>query len=68
MAKSYFIKERHNPQLGVYYVAEGQMTKKAAKSAEDNCVYGSVNMLEYKTETEYKDAIELLIEKGERIH
>jgi len=30
MAKKFYIKERHNPQTGVYYVPQGQLTKKDA--------------------------------------
>lgn len=31
----FYIKERHNPQLGVYYKAEGKLSKKRAKEKEE---------------------------------
>lgn len=36
--KKFYIKERHNPQTGVYYVACGQMSKQQAKSYEKHCM------------------------------
>lgn len=66
MKKSYYIKERHNPQLGTYYVRCGQMTKKEAKQ-HTTPGYGYNVMMEYKTEEEYQEAINTLVEKGERI-
>ncbi len=53
MTKKFYIKERHNPQLGVYYTAMGQMTKKEAKAAEKS-IYGTNYMLPFDTEEDYK--------------
>jgi hypothetical protein len=59
---NYYIKERHNPQIGIYYKAYGKMTKKEAKKAEESlCGYNI--MWEFKTEKEYLDkCAELKIE------
>lgn len=54
----WWIKERHNPQLGVYYVAMGQMSKAEARTHEST-VYGSNVMLPYDTEEAYKEALAL---------
>lgn len=54
--KKFYIKERHNPQLGTYYVACGQMTKKEAKSYEDTR-YGTNVMHGYDTAEEYEKAL-----------
>ena len=48
----YYIKERHNPQTGVYYVACGQLSKTAAKKKE-NSLYGYNTMIPFDTEQEY---------------
>lgn len=63
----YYIKERHNPQLGVYYKAQGKLTKKEAREYETGCLYGSNYMLEYKTEEEYNEAIAKLKAEGHRV-
>lgn len=66
--KSYYIKKRNNPQhRKPYYVACGQLSKTAAKRKEKS-LYGFNTMLEYKTEQEYKDAIELLKSQGFLVH
>jgi hypothetical protein len=44
----FWIKERHNPQLGTYYVSLGQLTKAAAKKYEKES-YGRNIMLPFKT-------------------
>jgi hypothetical protein len=62
----YYIKERHNPQLGVYYVACGQMSIKKAKQAERR-IYGDNYMLSFDTEQEYQAKIKSLKASGERI-
>lgn len=55
--KSYWIKERHNPQFDTpYYVACGQLSKSEAKR-KGSPLYGSINMLEYKTRAEYLQAM-----------
>ena len=53
--KSFYIKQRHNPQLGVFYVACGQLTVKEAK-AKESAIYGSNVMMKYPTEKEYNEA------------
>ena len=53
----WWIKQRHNPQIGVYCVAMGQMSVRAAKCVEDNTLYGSTVMLRYETEKEYEVAV-----------
>ena len=68
MAKlSYWIKERHNPQLGVYYVLCGQMPVKEAEAFESP-LYGNNVMHRYRTEKEYNEAIESLEKAGAKIH
>ena len=62
----YYIKERHNPQLGVYYKAEGKLSKKRSKEKEGS-LYGHNFMFEYDTEEEYEQAIRTLKERGERV-
>lgn len=61
--KLFYIKERHNPQLGVYYVGCGQMTKNDAKKAETP-LYGMNIMHPYETEAEYLEEICKLKEAG----
>ena len=66
--KSFYIKERHNPQLKKpYYVACGQLSKKEAAKNE-NSVYGTNIMMPYSTEVDYKNAIEQLEQKGYTVH
>lgn len=64
--KSYYVKQRNNPQLGVYYVKMGQMTKKDAR-AHGKSIYGSNTMLEFKTLAEYETFVESLEKEGQRI-
>ena len=64
--KYYWIKERHNPQLGTYYVLCGQLAVKEAKLRERS-IYGSNTMHKYATEKEYDDAVDLIMERGERV-
>ena len=54
--KSYWIKERHNPQLGVNYYPCGKLSKAEAKKKE-NTLYGTNYMHEYKTFEEYDNAL-----------
>ena len=56
MNKLWYIKERHNPQLGIYYIACGQMTKKEARKAERS-LYGSNYMYSYSNEEDYNKAV-----------
>jgi hypothetical protein len=57
--KKFWIKERYNPQLGVYYVPCGQLSKAAAKRKE-HALYGDNIMLEFDTEDEYNAKVEEL--------
>lgn len=47
----YYIKERHNPQLGVYYVALGQLSKKEV-GRKERASYG-MNVVTGYTKAEY---------------
>jgi hypothetical protein len=64
--KQYWIKERHNPQLGVYYVACGQLSVKEARKKEQT-IYGENVMLCYETEESYRAALESLRKRGESV-
>lgn len=64
--KSYWIKARHNPQLGTYYTACGQLSKKDAK-AMTKPLYGHNDMLEFATEAEYTAKLAELKTQGERV-
>lgn len=67
MAKqAFWIKERHNPQLGVYYVACGQMSKMEAKKHETS-LYGSNVMHSFATKEEYDTEILALKAAGDRV-
>jgi hypothetical protein len=58
--KSYWIKERHNPQFDKpYYSACGQLSRREAAKKE-NSLHGFNVMHEYKTEAEYLAALEQL--------
>lgn len=63
--KKFWIKERHNPQLGVYYVAQGQMSKSEAKKHEGS-IYGSNYMISFDTEEQYNARIKELRDAGEK--
>ena len=60
---NYYIKERHNPQLGIYYVPYGQLTKKYAKESV-NAIYGENRMLEFNTKEAYENKIDELRKAG----
>lgn len=66
MTKLWWIKERHNPQLGVYFVPEGQLSKRAAKAAE-RAIYGSNYMCSFNSEKAYLARIAELKAAGHRI-
>lgn len=53
----FWIRERHNPQLGVYYTAMGQMPERKAKRHE-RPVYGENRMLRFDSEADYKQGLE----------
>jgi hypothetical protein len=64
MAKQYYIKERSNPQFKKpYYIACGQLSRTQVKAAEST-VYGSNNMLPFKTLEEYEAALKKLVADG----
>lgn len=65
-AKKYWIKERYNPQLGIYFVACGQLSKTAA-AIEGKAIYGRNTMFAYETEKEYLDRIKYLQEKLNKV-
>jgi len=65
--KSYYIKERVNPQTGTYFVLKGQLTKKEVKKEEES-IYGTNIMHEYKTNQDYNAAINTLLNKNEKIY
>jgi len=66
MTKKWYIKERHNPQLGMYYVAMGQMSKANAKRYEKP-LYGDNVMLAFDTEEAYQDRLAELEASGETV-
>lgn len=45
--KYYWIKERHNPQLGIYFIGYGQISSKKAKPME-NSLYGMNCMIQFE--------------------
>ena len=63
----YWIKERHNPQLGVYYVACGNLSIKDAMKMEGGS-YGHNIMIKFPSETAYNNALQMLKDRGERVH
>jgi len=64
--KHFWIKERHNPQLGVYYVAYGQLTKVEARKQEKP-LYGDNVMHEFETQAAYDERLEELRKEGHKI-
>jgi hypothetical protein len=63
----FYIKERNNPQFSKpYYVAKGQMTKKASNRLIET-VYGYNTLLSFDSEEEYLKAIDNLKETGFRV-
>lgn len=64
--RQWWIKERYNPQLGVYHVACGQLSKTAAK-AEERSLYGDNVMHAFDTEEAYNARLAELRKNGERV-
>jgi len=62
----WYIMERHNPQLGVYYIVKGQMSKRLAKEAE-RAIYGDNYMLTFDTAEEYNTKIAELKAQGKSV-
>ncbi len=65
--KRFWIKERHNPQLGIYYEGCGQLSNTAAK-AHERPVYGDNVMLPFDTEEAYNAKLAALREAGQSVH
>lgn len=65
-AKYFWIKERHNPQTGTYYVKYGRISAARAKKME-KALYGDNYMLRFDTEEAYNAKIEELKKAGERV-
>lgn len=63
----FWIRARHNPQLGVYYVACGRMSKTAARKYESGTLYGCNVMLRFDTEDVYKARLAELRAAGESV-
>lgn len=62
----YWIKERHNPQLGIYYVGMGQLSKTAAKKCEE-ALYGTNYMQSYSNEADYRLKLDELKAEGKKV-
>jgi hypothetical protein len=62
----YWIKERHNPQLGCYYVGLGQLSKTAARKYE-RPLYGENIMHSFDTESAYQARLDELRAAGESV-
>jgi hypothetical protein len=62
----YWIKERHNPQLGIYYVACGRLSKADAMKAE-RALYGDNIMRRFDTLEAYQARLDELRKAGERV-
>ena len=65
--KKWYIKERHNPQLGIYYCLLNQLTKKEAKEYEKS-IYGDNYILSFDTKEEYENKIKELEKNKEKIY
>ena len=65
-SKYWWIKERYNPQLGVYYVACGNIPQATAKRMADS-LYGTNVMHPYKSKELYVDALSDLLNEGGRV-
>ena len=62
----WWIKQRYNPQIGVYYVPCGQLTVKEAKKKESP-LYGDNYMMPFATEARYLAEIAHLKAEGQRV-
>lgn len=63
----WWIKQRRNPQLGVYYVGMGLMSKTAAMKWEKGTLYSSNTMLRFDTEAEYLAKLKELKSEGKDV-
>lgn len=50
--KYWYIKERHNPQLGIYYIKLGNISAREASQYGDS-LYGNNYILKFESESEY---------------
>lgn len=64
--KKFWIKERNNPQVGTYYVREGQLSKRAAAKIVSGTLYGSNRMIPFDTKDQMDAAYERLALEGNR--
>ncbi len=65
--KPWWIRERHNPQLGIYWVASGQMSKTEAMKYESGSLYGANYMHRFETESDYQAKLAELKKRNERV-
>jgi len=56
LGKYWYIKERHNPNIGIYYIPMGRLTKAQAEK-HISPLFGMNTMLRYKTDEEYRKAL-----------
>jgi len=61
--KYWWIKERHNPQLGLYYVACGQIPVKDAR-AMGRGSYGYNIMHKFSSASDYEEHLKQIREEG----
>jgi len=54
--KSWWIKERHNPQLGVYYTGLGNLSVKEALKHEST-LYGDNLLHRFKSRKDYEERL-----------
>ena len=64
--KYYWLRERHNPQLGTYYVAHGKITLQEAREYAIP-LYGTNKMHKFRTKEAYEAEIEMLKSQGKRV-
>ncbi len=64
--KYYWIKERHNTQIGIYYVPLGKLSIKDAKRW-GRPIYGDNYLLKFATEEEYQTKIQALIADNQKV-
>jgi hypothetical protein len=64
--KYWWIKERHNPQIGLYYMAVGPLSVKDAQAME-RARYGCNYMHKFAGEREYTARLEELRSQGKRV-
>ena len=64
--KKFWIKERHNPQIGVYYVACGQLSK-AEAMGKTKTLYGTNLMHSFDTSAAYEARLAELYKSGAHV-